>query len=118
MTFVNDEVSNWYARSSKASLYQVEGSDNRAAFAKLHEVLTVTCRLLAPFAPFVTDWVHRELTGESVHLASYVRADRPAADVLLEDAMTQVRTLATLGRAAREEAGIKVQIGRASGRDN
>ena len=37
--------------------------DNRAAFATLHEVLVVTCRLLAPFAPFVTDWMHRELTG-------------------------------------------------------
>ena len=34
------------------------------------------CRLLAPFAPFVTDWVHRELTGESVHLAPYVRERR------------------------------------------
>ena len=38
--------------------YEVDGADNRAAFATLHEVLVVTCRLLAPFAPFLSDWVH------------------------------------------------------------
>ena len=45
------------------------------------------CRLLAPIAPFVSDWIHRELTGESVHLAPFVaprgagrRADLDARD--------------------------------------
>jgi isoleucyl-tRNA synthetase len=65
--------------------------------------------LLAPFAPFITDWVHRELTGGSVHLASYTRGRPDSIDVDLERAMTHIRTLATLGRAAREEAGVKVR---------
>jgi isoleucyl-tRNA synthetase len=72
-------------------------------------VLVVVCRLLAPFAPFVTDWLHRELTGESVHLAPYVRASAPPPDGALEARMASVRTLATLGRAAREQAGINVR---------
>jgi isoleucyl-tRNA synthetase len=75
----------------------------------LHEVLTVTCRLLAPFAPFVTDWVHRELTGGSVHLAPFIRPPAATIDVDLERAMSHIRTLATLARAAREEAGVKVR---------
>jgi isoleucyl-tRNA synthetase len=87
----------------------VDTADSRAAFATLHEVLTVSCRLLAPFAPFLTDWMHRELTGDSVHVASYVRASAPPADHALENAMAQLRTLATLGRAAREEADVKVR---------
>jgi isoleucyl-tRNA synthetase len=65
--------------------------------------------LLAPFAPFITDWVHRELTGGSVHLAPFTRKALGAIDVDLERAMGQIRTLATLGRAAREEAGVKVR---------
>ncbi|MHB1070001.1 MAG: DUF5915 domain-containing protein [Gemmatimonadaceae bacterium] len=109
MEFVTEDVANWYVRLSRARFYDVDGADNRAAFATLHEVLTVVSRLLAPFAPFVSDWIHRSLTGTSVHLADFTRAAAPARDTALEAAMAEVRALATLGRAAREEAGIKVR---------
>jgi isoleucyl-tRNA synthetase len=109
MSFFIDDVANWYVRLSRPRFYDVEGDDNRAAFATLHEVLTVTCRLLAPVAPFVTDWVHRELTGRSVHLERYTREHRARAMPDLERGMAAVQRLATLGRAAREEAGIKVR---------
>ena len=108
--FVDDDVANWYVRLNRDRFYDVDGADNRAAFATLHEVLTVVCRLLAPICPFVTDWMHRELTGESVHLAPFVRpGERLERDERLEAAMAAVRELATLGRAAREQAGIKVR---------
>jgi isoleucyl-tRNA synthetase len=109
MTFFDEDVSKWYVRQSRHRFYDIEEQENRAAFATLHEVLTVTCRLLAPFAPFITDWVHRELTGASVHLAPYTRRQPGAVDVDLERAMSHIRTLATLGRAAREDAGVKVR---------
>jgi isoleucyl-tRNA synthetase len=109
MAFFDEDVSKWYVRQSRHRFYDVDGEDNRAAFATLHEILAVTCRLLAPFAPFITDWVHRELTGGSVHLAPFTRKGPEAIDVDLERAMGQIRTLATLGRAAREEAGVKVR---------
>ncbi|HEY3285882.1 MAG TPA: isoleucine--tRNA ligase [Gemmatimonadaceae bacterium] len=109
MEFVTEDVANWYVRLSRGRFYEVDGDGNRAAFATLHEVLTVVSRLLAPFAPFVSDWIHRALTGSSVHLARYVREGAPARDLPLEAAMREVRALATLGRAAREEAGLKVR---------
>jgi isoleucyl-tRNA synthetase len=109
MTLFDEDVSKWYVRQSRHRFYDVDGDDNRAAFATLHEILVVTCRLLAPFAPFISDWVHRELTGTSVHLASYTRGQGKDVDVDLERAMGQIRTLATLGRAAREDAGVKVR---------
>ncbi|HEU4993978.1 MAG TPA: isoleucine--tRNA ligase [Gemmatimonadaceae bacterium] len=110
MTFVDDEVANWYARRTKDRLYDVDGADNRAAFATLYEVLVVTCRLLAPIAPFLPDWLHRELTGgESVHLAPFARTNPFPRDPALESAMEAVRELAKLGRAAREDAKIKVR---------
>ncbi len=109
MLFVDNEVANWYVRRSRDRFYEVDGADNRSAFATLHEVLTVSCRLLAPFAPFLSDWMHRELTGESVHLAPFTRQHRAAREGPLEAAMEAVRELATLGRAAREAAKIKVR---------
>src|SRR2546423_3611077 len=111
MTFFDEDVSKWYVRQSRHRFYDVDGQENRAAFATLHEIMVVTCRLLAPFAPFITDWVHRELTGSSVHLASYTRAGdaKQDVDVDLERDMRHIRTLATLGRAAREDAGVNVR---------
>ena len=124
MEFVVDDLSNWYVRLSRDRFYAVDGEDNRAAFATLHESLVIITRLLAPFSPFVSDWIHRELTGVSVHLAPYRRTPTGAGagndggaerfvgghmEPALERAMGAVRTLATLGRAAREEAGIRVR---------
>ena len=109
MSFIDDDVANWYVRRSRDRFYNVDGADNRAAFATLHEVLVVSCRLLAPIAPFLSDWMHRELVGDSVHLAPLARADALPRDPALEAAMDATRQLATLGRAAREEGKIKVR---------
>ena len=121
MEFLVDDVSNWYVRLNRSRFYEVETADNRAAFATLHEVLVAVCRLLAPFAPFITDWIHRELTGSSVHLAPFAPGDASEAgsavagatvllpDPELERAMSDLRRLATLARAARESAGVNVR---------
>ncbi|MFN8572872.1 MAG: isoleucine--tRNA ligase [Gemmatimonadaceae bacterium] len=109
MSFVVDDVSNWYVRLNRARFFEVNDSDNRAAFATLHTVLTVTARLLAPLAPFYSDWMHRELCGTSVHLADFVRTEREAILPALEAGMDEVRALSRLGRAAREEAGVNVR---------
>ena len=107
--FVDDDLANWYVRVNRARFYDVDAADNRAAFATLHEVLVSVCRLLAPFAPFLSDWVHRELTGTSVHLAAFVSPRDEPAEPGLDAAMEAIRALARLGRAAREEVRIKVR---------
>ena len=110
MQFVDEDVSKWYVRLSRARFYEVESEDNRAAFATLHEVLVVVSRLLAPFTPFVADGVHRALTGTSVHLARYVRAAGQSVSYPeLESAMDDIRKLASLGRTAREAANVAVR---------
>ncbi len=109
MEFVDEDLSKWYVRQTRARFYDTDSGDNRAAFATLRETLVVVCRLLAPFAPFVADWIHRELVGDSVHIAGFVREKRDSAEGGLERAMEHIRTLARLGRAAREEVGIKVR---------
>jgi isoleucyl-tRNA synthetase len=112
MEFFDDDVSKWYVRLSRDRFWgDVGTADARAAFATLREVLLVTARLLAPFAPFVSDWLHRALAeGTSVHLAAYTRPEGGAqVDAPLEVAMAAVRRIATLGRAAREAIGINVR---------
>jgi isoleucyl-tRNA synthetase len=108
--FIVDDVSNWYVRRSRERFYgSGDRADTRAAFSTLHEVLVTIARLLAPITPFHADWLHRALTGgESAHLARFPAGGDPA-DPVLEQGMAAVRTLARLGRAARDRIRIRVR---------
>lgn len=111
--FVLDDLSNWYVRRNRDRFWATRpgGSDDlrtEDAFVTLHETLSTTAVLLAPFAPFLSDWLHRELMGGSVHLVDYPAASS-RRDEVLEGEMEDVRALVTLGRAAREEAGLRVR---------
>jgi isoleucyl-tRNA synthetase len=108
MDFVVTDLSNWYVRLNRARFWAPDGDADAAAAGTLHEALVTVARLLAPAAPFASDQVHRGLTGTSVHLARFP-ANRGLRDPGLEGAMDTVRTLASLARAARDEAGIRVR---------
>jgi isoleucyl-tRNA synthetase len=110
--FVVDDLSNWYVRRSRDRFWgSADRDDTRAAFATLYQALVTVSRLMAPAAPFLADWLHRALAGEaeSAHLAAFPEADAARADAGLEAGMDAVRTLATLGRAAREGVAIRVR---------
>jgi isoleucyl-tRNA synthetase len=112
-----DDVSNWYVRRSRRRFWRTDPdadpSDALGAQATLHEVLVTLARLLAPFCPFLADRMWRDLTGaaetDSVHLADWPAVEAGARDTELEDGMALARRLASLGRAARAEAGVKVR---------
>jgi isoleucyl-tRNA synthetase len=110
--FVVEDLSNWYVRRSRPRFWGTRGADRadmRAAFATLEECLVTVSRLLAPFAPFVSDWVHRALTGGwSAHLAAYP-VSRGREDPALERGMDAVRRLANLGHAVRDRLRIRVR---------
>ena len=108
--FVTDDLSNWYVRRSRDRFWgSADNRDTHAAFATLHRALLQVARLMAPFAPFLSDWLHRALTdGHSVHLAAYPELE-PTGDESLERGMDAVRRLSTLGRAARETVRVRVR---------
>jgi isoleucyl-tRNA synthetase len=108
VTFVVDDLSNWYVRLNRGRFWAADREADPAAVATLHEALTTVAALLAPAAPFASDWLHRALDGRSVHLVPFPKSgDR--LDPALDRSMSAVRRLASLGRAAREDAGIRVR---------
>ncbi|MBI4410747.1 MAG: isoleucine--tRNA ligase [Gemmatimonadetes bacterium] len=108
--FIVEDLSNWYVRRSRDRFWgSADREDTRAAFRTLSEVLATLCRLLAPLVPFHADWLHRSLSGESVHLAPFPQSDGRARDPRLDETMLAARTLARLGRAARERVKIRVR---------
>ncbi len=108
MDFVDQDVSNWYVRINRARFWAPDREPDAAAVATLREVLETVARLLAPAAPFLTDWMHRALTGESVHLARFP-VPRDRGDPALDAAMDGARRLASLARAGRESVNLRVR---------
>lgn len=127
-----DDLSNWYVRRSRRRFWRTDPdappADALAAQATLYEALSAVVLLLAPFCPFVTERLWRALGGGgaaggmtgggaagaedsagSVHLCTWPVADRAAIDQPLEEQMALARRLASLGRAARSEAGVRVR---------
>ncbi|MES2125531.1 MAG: isoleucine--tRNA ligase [Gemmatimonadota bacterium] len=106
--FVVADLSNWYVRLNRPRFWAPDRDADPAAVATLREALTSVAAMLAPAAPFVSDWLHRALQGTSVHLAPFP-ADQGRLDPARDLAMAAVRQLASLGRAARESATLRVR---------
>ena len=109
--FVAEDLSNWYIRRARNRFWAEEGSlDKDSVYRTTYEVLTGICKLIAPFAPFISEEMYQKLTGdESVHLAYYPVCDEALLDDGVEERMDLIRTMVTLGRGAREKERIKVR---------
>lgn len=109
--FVIDEVSNWYVRRSRRRYWAMTLTDDKKeAYLTLHEVLLTLSKLIAPFAPYIAEEIFTGLSfEESVHLQEYPIADITQIDKKLEDEMQVMIDLITMGRAARNQAQIKVR---------
>ncbi len=113
--FVVEDLSNWYVRRSRGRFWgNLDAADTRAAFRTLWEALREVAILAAPCVPFVSDWLHRALAGESVHLQRWFSEAQMGAladmrDDSLEVDMNAARMLVSLGRAAREDVKIRVR---------
>jgi isoleucyl-tRNA synthetase len=104
-----EELSNWYVRQSRARFWAPDREADPVAVRTLFDSLVAVARMLAPVVPFASDWLHRALTGDSVHLADFPVADGGWDDPALDRAMDGVRRLASLGRSAREAGSRRVR---------
>jgi len=109
-----DDLSNWYVRRSRRRFWDGPGSlDGASAFATLYEAVTTLTLLMAPFTPFVTDFLwgvlRRPGAAESVHLASWPSHDTALIDPQLSAQMSLARRLVELGRSARAGASVRTR---------
>ncbi len=112
-----DELSNWYVRRSRRRFWKSEADEDKAAaYLTLNECLVTLSKLLAPFMPFLSEEIYRNLVAErspeapeSVHLVDWPVADRALIDEDLSYRMGVARQVVNLGRAARNAAQIKTR---------
>ena len=100
-----DILNNWYIRRGRARFWDEE----QDAFDTLYTVLTGLCKALAPFAPFISEYIYRNLTGnESVHLTDWPVADEFDAKIV-ED-MRRVQAIVSTGKQLREQYKLRNRL--------
>ena len=112
-----DQLSNWYVRRSRRRFWRNEGdADKLSGYITLHTCLVTVTKLMAPLAPFVAEEMYQNLVcsvdpsaPDSVHLSEFPVADESLVDQPLMEATQLAMKLASMGRAARSKAGLKVR---------
>ena len=109
--FVVEDLSNWYIRRTRRRFWSTElDDDKKSVYNTTYEILVGICKMIAPFVPFISEEIYRNLTDNvSVHLDYYPEPNEELIDMELEYRMDLVRDLVRLGRASREAVKIKVR---------
>ncbi len=113
--FVVEDLSNWYVRRNRRRFFRADLSpDKVSAYVALSGALETVLKLMAPFAPFISDTMFRALRmsdkpNVSVHLESWPVADAKKIDDDLDAGMVGLRRVVSLGHAARDAAKVRVR---------
>ena len=115
--FVGENLSNWYVRLNRKRFWGGEmNADKLAAYQTLYTCLETVAMLSAPFAPFISDRIFRDLNAvsgrhgeESVHLATFPTCDDSLTDAELEEMMSLAQRVSSMVLALRRKVNIKVR---------
>ena len=113
VTFIED-LTNWYIRRSRRRFWKSQNDEDKThAYRTLRYVLVQLCQVAAPFTPFISEAIYRNLRGasmpESVHLCDFPQAYAAGRDEALESAMARVQQVVRLGRQLRTENDLKIR---------
>jgi len=109
-----ESLTNTYIRFNRPHFWKAGmPEDKRFAYETLYYVLHTFSQVMAPFAPFLSEEMYRNLREndepESVHLCSYPEVSFTATDTL-KRSVAVLESIMTLGRNLRERYGVQTKI--------
>ena len=112
-----DGMSNWYVRRCRDRFWAKGMEDDKiAAYMTLYTALVTLSKLAAPFIPFMTEEIYRNLVCSvdksapiSVHLCDYPTVNEAFVNKALEQDMDEALAVVTLARAARAASNVKTR---------
>jgi len=115
--FVDQHLSNWYVRLCRRRFWKGEyEQDKVSAYQTLYECMVTISKLMAPVAPFFSDWLYQNLNNatkmeahESVHLALFPVSDDSAIDKKLEQRMDYAQRISSLVLSLRKKDNLRVR---------
>jgi len=124
-SFVMDDLSNWYVRLCRRRFWKSDSDfDKRAAYETLYECMMVVTQLMAPVAPFFSEWLYRNLSNpirekaianntplkhESVHLTLLTKVEEDKIDLALEQRMDYAQRISSLVLSLRKKEKHRVR---------
>jgi len=99
--FILEDLSRWYVKRVRE---RIKKGDSAAAWT-LRKVINEINKLIAPFAPYITESIYNDLDGEleSVHMEEYPSVNEEMIDQELEDSMSVVREIVRKAQKLRDE---------------
>ncbi len=115
--FVSDHLSNWYVRLCRRRFWKGEYSEDKiAAYQTLYTCLQTVSQLMAPVAPFFSDYIFQNLNSVSnqidvisIHLADFPNANEQSIDLELEQRMQLAQDASSLVLSLRKREDIRVR---------
>lgn len=115
--FVLDNLSNWYVRLCRRRFWKGEYNEDKvSAYQTLYTCLTTITKLMAPIAPFFSDYLFKNLNEvtdkeqvESVHLTNFPTVDNNLINKELEERMNLAQDASSLVLSLRKREDIKVR---------
>jgi isoleucyl-tRNA synthetase len=114
-----EALTNTYIRFNRPHFWaNGDSEEKRYAYETLYHVLVTLSKVMAPFAPFLSEEIYLNLSQalpgtagkESVHLEAFPEADPAFIRPDLEQAVARMDALVMLGRNLREKIKIKAKI--------
>lgn len=106
-----DNLTNWYIRRSRKRFWKSENDgDKLEAYETLYYTLVELTKIIAPFMPFISEHMYKELTwNKSVHLTDFPTYDVSLIDEKLNADTGKVQKVITLWLAWRANQKIRVR---------
>ena len=106
-----DNLTNWYIRRSRKRFWKSENDwDKLQAYETLYFALVELTKILAPFMPFVSENIFKNLTWkESVHLEDFPIYNKNLIDLELNETTDKVQKIINLWLAWRANQKIRVR---------
>jgi len=106
-----DNLTNWYIRRSRKRFWKSENDgDKLEAYNTLYDILVELSKIIAPFMPFISEHIYKELTGKrSVHLEIFPNTVPGWIFSDLNTDTDKVQKIITLGLAWRANNKIRVR---------
>lgn len=116
-SFVDDHLSNWYVRLCRRRFWKGGQDDDKlAAYQTLYYCLTTLSKLMAPIAPFFSEFLYRNLNEvtkienhDSVHLSFFPTVNETAIDKMLEERMDYAQRISSMVHSLRRGQKIRVR---------
>lgn len=120
LTKVIDDLTNWYVRMNRKRFRGEDGAlDGKQALTTLFYVIFNIVKLMAPFTPFLTEYMYqhlRQLTinssqeyTESVHYLMSSVPNRNMIDENIERAVSRMQAVIELGRIIRDRKTLPIK---------